>query len=229
MKVRQVFKLGNVHEKLEKLLALANDKCNSFESALAYKMYLKLKDKFSEEEAVKKANEEAEKEWNAYDSSTWSEDERREYDYWRGGKFSFERTEKFLNEVYKVEGGYLIRRWNYLNAMSFHYVTQLRTFGNEYEGVRKNCLKQIAFFEQLQEDEFGKDEYEDYDWYTETEGTIKFKRFQGQDNKKVGNPKINYLMFIEEGLISLLESYYPKDAFKNAKYFESNAIARLEV
>jgi hypothetical protein len=34
-------------------------------------------------------------------------------------------------------------------------------------------------------------------------------------------------MFIEEGLISLLESYYPKDAFKNAKCFESNAIAKL--
>lgn len=218
--------MSNVHEKLEKLLALANDKCNSFESVLAYKKYLKLKATPPKEEAVKKANEEA---WNAYDSSTWSKEEQKEYDYWHGGKFTFERTEKFLNEVYKVEGGFLIRRWNYLNAMSFHYVIQLRTFGNEYEGVRKNCLKQIALFEQLQEDEFGKDEYEDSDWYTETEGTIKFKRFQGQDNKKVGNPKINYLMFIEEGLISLLESYYPKDAFKNAKCFESNAIARLEV
>lgn len=211
-------------------MALANDKCNSFESALAYRMYLKLKGTLSEEDAVKKANEEAEKEWNAYDSSTWSEEERKEYDHWRGGKFSFERTEKFLNEVFKVEGGYLIRRWNYLNAMSFHYVTQLHTFGNEYEGVRKNCLKRIALFEQLQEDEFGKDEYDEHDcpWYTETEGTIKFKRFQGQDDKKVGNPKVNYLMFIEEDLITLLESYYPKDSFKNAKYFENIAIAKLE-
>lgn len=170
----------------EKLLALANDKNNSFESALAYKMYLKLKATLPEEEAVKKANEETEKEWNTYDSSTWSEDERREYDHWSGGKFAFERTEKFLYEVYKVESGYLIRRWNYLNAMSFHYVVQLRTFGSEYEGVRKNCLKQIAFFEQLQEDEFGKDEYDEHDqpWYTDAEGTITFRRFQGQDVKK---------------------------------------------
>lgn len=147
------------------------------------------------------------------------------------GKFAFERTEKFLYEVYKVEGGYLIRRWNYLNAMSFHYVVQLHSFGNEYEGVRKNCLKQIAFFEQLQEDEFGKDEYDEHDqpWYTDAEGTIEFKRFQGQDVKKVGNPKINYLMFIEEDLVILLENYYPKDSFKNAKNFESNAIAKLEV
>lgn len=223
--------MSSPREKLEKLLALANDKSNSFESALAYKMYLKLKATLPEEEAVKKANEEAEKEWNAYDSSTWSEDEKREYDYWNGGKFAFERTEKFLYEVYKVEGGYLIRRWNYLNAMSFHYVIQLHSFGNEYEGVRKNCLKQIALFEQLQEDEFGKDEYDEHDqpWYTDTEGTIKFKRFQGQDVKKVGNPKINYLMFIEEDLVTLLEDYYPKDSFKNAKYFESNAIAKLEV
>lgn len=223
--------MSSPREKLEKLLALANDKCNSFESAIAYKMYLKLKATLPEEEAVKKANEEAEKEWNAYDSSTWSEDEKREYDYWNGGKFAFERTEKFLYEVYKVEGGYLIRRWNYLNAMSFHYVVQLHSFGNEYEGVRKNCLKQIAFFEQLQEDEFGKDEYDEHDqpWYTDTEGKIEFKRFQGQDVKKVGNPKINYLMFIEEDLVILLESYYPKGSFKNAKNFESNAIAKLEV
>lgn len=223
--------MSSPREKLEKLLALANDKCNSFESAIAYKMYLKLKATLPEEEAVKKANEEAEKEWNAYDSSTWSEDEKREYDYWNGGKFAFERTEKFLYEVYKVEGGYLIRRWNYLNAMSFHYVVQLHSFGNEYEGVRKNCLKQIAFFEQLQEDEFGKDEYDEHDqpWYTDTEGTITFKRFQGQDVKKVGNPKINYLMFIEEDLVILLENYYPKGSFKNAKNFESNAIAKLEV
>lgn len=223
--------MSSPREKLEKLLALANDKNNSFESALAYKMYLKLKATLPEEEAVKKANEEAEKEWNAYDSSTWSEDEKREYDYWNGGKFAFERTEKFLYEVYKVEGGYLIRRWNYLNAMSFHYVVQLHSFGNEYEGVRKNCLKQIAFFEQLQEDEFGKDEYDEHDqpWYTNAEGTIEFKRFQGQDVKKVGNPKINYLMFIEEDLAILLEVYYPKDSFKNAKNFKSNAIAKLEV
>lgn len=223
--------MSSSREKLEKLLALANDKCNSFESAIAYKMYLKLKATLPEEEALKKANEEAEKEWNAYDSSTWSEDEKREYDYWNGGKFAFERTEKFLYEVYKVEGGYLIRRWNYLNAMSFHYVVQLHSFGNEYEGVRKNCLKQIAFFEQLQEDEFGKDEYDEHDqpWYIDAEGTIEFKRFQGQDVKKVGNPKINYLMFIEEDLVILLESYYPKDSFKNAKNFESNAIAKLEV
>lgn len=223
--------MSSPREKLEKLLALANDKCNSFESAIAYKMYLKLKATLPEEEAVKKANEEAEKEWNAYDSSTWSEDEKREYDYWNGRKFAFERTEKFLYEVYKVEGGYLIRRWNYLNAMSFHYVVQLHSFGNEYEGVRKNCLKQIAFFEQLQEDEFGKDEYDEHDqpWYTDTEGKIEFKRFQGQDVKKVGNPKINYLMFIEEDLVILLENYYPKDSFKNAKNFESNAIAKLEV
>lgn len=223
--------MSSPREKLEKLLALANDKNNSFESALAYKMYLKLKATLPEEEAAKKANEEAEKEWNAYDSSTWSEDEKREYDYWNGGKFAFERTEKFLYEVYKVEGGYLIRRWNYLNAMSFHYVVQLHSFGNEYEGVRKNCLKQIAFFEQLQEDEFGKDEYGEHDqpWYTDTEGTITFKRFQGQDVKKVGNPKINYLMFIEEDLVILLENYYPKGSFKNAKNFESNAIAKLEV
>lgn len=223
--------MSSPREKLEKLLALANDKCNSFESAIAYKMYLRLKATLPEEEAVKKANEEAEKEWNAYDSSTWSEDEKIEYDYWNGGKFAFERTEKFLYEVYKVEGGYLIRRWNYLNAMSFHYVVQLHSFGNEYEGVRKNCLKQIAFFEQLQEDEFGKDEYDEHDqpWYTDAEGTIEFKRFQGQDVKKVGNPKINYLMFIEEDLVILLENYYPKDSFKNAKNFESNAIAKLEV
>lgn len=223
--------MSSPREKLEKLLALANDKCNSFESAIAYKMYLRLKATLPEEEAVKKANEEAEKEWNAYDSSTWSEDEKREYDYWNGGKFAFERTEKFLYEVYKVEGGYLIRRWNYLNAMSFHYVVQLHSFGNEYEGVRKNCLKQIAFFEQLQEDEFGKDKYDEHDqpWYTDAEGTIEFKRFQGQDVKKVGNPKINYLMFIEEDLVILLENYYPKDSFKNAKNFESNAIAKLEV
>ena len=222
--------MSTAHEKLEKLLALANDKNNSFESALAYKMYLKLKATLPEEEAAKKANEEAEKEWNAYDSSTWSEDEKREYDHWSGGKFAFERTEKFLYEVYKVESGYLIRRWNYLNAMSFHYVVQLCTFGNEYEGVRKNCLKQIAFFEQLQEDEFGKDEYDEHDqpWNTDAEGTITFRRFQGQDVKKVGNPKINYLMFIEEDLSSLFEGYYPKDSFKNAKYFESNAIAKLE-
>lgn len=223
--------MSSPSEKLEKLLALANDKCNSFESAIAYKLYLKLKATLPEEEAVKKANEEAEKEWNAYDSSTWSEDEKREYDYWNGGKFAFERTEKFLYEVYKVEGGYLIRRWNYLNAMSFHYVVQLHSFGNEYEGVRKNCLKQIAFFEQLQEDEFGKDEYDEHDqpWYTDAEGTIEFKRFQGQDVKKVGNPKINYLMFIEEDLVILLENYYPKGSFKNAKNFESNAITKLEV
>lgn len=223
--------MSSPSEKLEKLLALANDKCNSFESAIAYKLYLKLKATLPEEEAVKKANKEAEKEWNAYDSSTWSEDEKREYDYWHGGKFSFERTEKFLYEVHKVEGGYLIRRWNYLNAMSFHYVVQLHSFGNEYEGVRKNCLKQIAFFEQLQEDEFGKDEYDEHDqpWYTDVEGTITFKRFQGQDVNKVGNPKINYLMFIEEDLVTLLEGYYPKDSFKNAKNFESNAIAKLEV
>lgn len=223
--------MSSPSEKLEKLLALANDKCNSFESAIAYKLYLKLKATLPEKEAVKKANKEAEKEWNAYDSSTWSEDEKREYDYWHGGKFSFERTEKFLYEVNKVEGGYLIRRWNYLNAMSFHYVVQLHSFGNEYEGVRKNCLKQIAFFEQLQEDEFGKDEYDEHDqpWYTDAEGTIEFKRFQGQDVNKVGNPKINYLMFIEEDLVTLLEGYYPKDSFKNAKNFESNAIAKLEV
>ena len=223
--------MSSPREKLEKLLALANDKCNSFESAIAYKMYLRLKATLPEEEAVKKANEEAEKEWNAYDSSTWSEDEKREYDHWNGGKFAFERTEKFLYEVYKVEGGYLIRRWNYLNAMSFHYVVQLHSFGNEYEGVRKNCLKQIAFFEQLQEDEFGKDEYDEHDqpWYTDAEGTIEFKRFQGQDVKKVGNPKINYLMFIEEDLVILLENYYPKGSFKNAKNFESNAIAKLGV
>ncbi len=223
--------MSSPREKLEKLLALANDKCNSFESAIAYKMYLRLKATLPEEEAVKKANEEAEKEWNAYDSSAWSEDEKREYDYWNGGKFAFERTEKFLYEVYKVEGGYLIRRWNYLNAMSFHYVVQLHSFGNEYEGVRKNCLKQIAFFEQLQEDEFGKDEYDEHDqpWYTDVEGTIEFKRFQGQDVKKVGNPKINYLMFIEEDLVILLENYYPKGSFKNAKNFENNAIAKLEV
>ena len=223
--------MSSPREKLEKLLALANDKNNSFESALAYKMYLKLKATLPEEEAAKKANEEVEKEWNAYDSSTWSEDEKREYDHWSGGKFAFERAEKFLYEVYKVEGGYLIRRWNYLNAMSFHYVVQLHSFGNEYEGVRKNCLKQIAFFEQLQEDEFGKDEYDEHDqpWYTDVEGTITFKRFQGQDVNKVGNPKINYLMFIEEDLVTLLESYYPKDSFKNAKNFESNAIAKLEV
>lgn len=223
--------MSSPREKLEKLLVLANDKCNSFESAIAYKMYLKLKATLPEEEALKKANEEAEKEWNAYDSSTWSEDEKIEYDYWNGGKFAFERTEKFLYEVYKVEGGYLIRRWNYLNAMSFHYVVQLHSFGNEYEGVRKNCLKQIAFFEQLQEDEFGKDEYDEHDqpWYTDAEGTIEFKRFQGQDVKKVGNPKINYLMFIEEDLVILLESYYPEGSFKNAKNFESNAIAKLEV
>lgn len=223
--------MSTAREKLEKLLALANDKSNSFESAMAYKMYLKLQATLSKAEAIKKANEEAEKEWNAYDESTWSEDERREYDYWSGGKFAFERTDKFLNEVYKVEGGYLVRRWNYLNAMSFHYMIQLRSFGNEYEGVRKNCLKQIAFFEQLQEDEFGKDEYDKYDqpWYTDVQGTIQFKRFQGQDIKKVGNPKLNYLMFIEEDLIILLEGYYPKDSFKNAKYFESNAVAKLEV
>ena len=223
--------MSTARDRLEKLLALANDKSNSFESAMAFKMYLKLKQSLPENEAVEKANEAAEKEWNAYDQSTWTEDEKREYDYWRGGKFSFERIEEFLNEVYKVEGGYLIRRWNYLNAMSFHYQTQLHSFGNEYEGVRKNCLKQIAYFEQLQEDEFGEDEYGENDqpWYTDDWTGFSFRRFQGQDCKKVGNPKLNYLMFIEDDLIILLESYYPRGTFKNAKYFESNAIAKLEV
>ena len=54
--------MSSTREKLEKLLALASDKCNSFESAIAYKMYLKLKATLPEEEAIKKANEEAEKE-----------------------------------------------------------------------------------------------------------------------------------------------------------------------
>lgn len=43
-------------EKLEKLLALANDKCNKFVSEMAYKKYLELKNKLSEKEAVTEAN-----------------------------------------------------------------------------------------------------------------------------------------------------------------------------
>lgn len=204
---------------LEKLLALANDKCNAFESERAYLKYLELKSRYTEEVAVSRANEEAEKEWNAYDSSTWSEEEREEYDYWHGGKFKSDRVEEFLNEVYKVEGGYLIRRWNYLNAMSFHFRRQLNEFGYEYDSVRKNCLKQITLFEQLQEDEFGKDEYDkrDQPWYTDSYGKFTLKLFQGQDSKKVGNPKINYLMFIENDMLKVLEDYWPNSAFKNAK------------
>lgn len=216
---------------LEKLLALANDKCNSFESAMAYKMYLKLKSTLPEEEAIKKANEEAEKEWNAYDESTWSEDERREYDYWHGGKFFFDRVDEFLHEIFKVEGGYLIRRWNYLNAMSYHFKSQLEAFGEEYEGVRKNCLKQISFFEHLKEDEFGQDEYDEHSqsWYTDNWGKFSIKRFQGSDNLKMGNPKINYLMFVEDDMVQILEPYCGGSAFRKAKKFESNAIAKLEV
>ena len=36
-------------------------------------------------------------------------------------------------------------------------------------------------------------------------------------------------MFIEEDLVILLENYYPKGSFKNAKNFESNVIAKLEL
>lgn len=206
---------------LEKLLALANDKCNKFESERAYAKYLELKAQYGDSITI----EEAEKEWNAYDTSTWSKEEQEEYDYWHGGKFSFERVDEFLNEIFKVEGGYLIRRWNYLNAMSYHFKTQLEAFGEEYEGVRKNCLKQINFFEQLQEDEFGKDEYDKYSqpWYTDTWGKFSIRRFQGQDTLKMGNPKINYLMFIEDDMVQVLEPYYGRDSFKKAKSFESKA------
>ncbi len=210
---------------LEKLLALANDKCNKFESEGAYAKYLELKALYGDSITIEKANEEAEKEWNAYDTSTWSKEEQEEYDYWHGGKFSFERVDEFLNEIFKVEGGYLIRRWNYLNAMSYHFKTQLEAFGEEYEGVRKNCLKQINFFEQLQEDEFGKDEYDEHSqpWYTDTWGKFSIRRFQGQDTLKMGNPKINYLMFIEDDMVQVLEPYYGRDSFKKAKSFESKA------
>lgn len=114
--------------------------------------------------------------------------------------------------------------------MSFHFKRQLNEFGYEYDGVRKNCLKQISFFEHLQEEEFGKDEYDDRDqpWYTDTWGKFSLKMFQGHDLTKVGNPKINYLMFIEDDMVKVLEDYWNKDAFKNAGSFKSKAIGNIE-
>lgn len=215
---------------LEKLLALANDNCNKFESERAYQKYLKLRSQYGDSITIEKVNEEIEKEWNAYDTSTWSKKEQEEYDYWHGGKFFFERTEEFLHEIFRVDGGYLIRRWNYLNAMSYYFKKQLETFGEEYEGVRKNCLKQISFFEHLKEDEFGQDEYDERSqpWYTDNWGKFSIKRFQGSDTLKMGNPKINYLMFIEDDMAQILESYWEDGAFKKAKKFESKANKNLE-
>lgn len=209
--------MSTKREILEKLLALANDSCSKYESELAYAKYLALKEKFGEEEA----KEEIEKEWNAYDESTWSEEERKEYDYWRGGKFSFERTEKFLNEVYKVEGGYLIRRLAYLEAMSVHFQNELYSFGHEYEGVYKNCIKQIEFFEGLQCDEFGTDEEGEHDWYKNTDRGFTFYMFQGFDDKKRGSPKINYLMFVSDEMKIILEGFID---FKNAKPFDNSKV-----
>lgn len=219
----------NKREILDKLLALAQDNCNKFESERAYQKFLKLKAQYAEDVAIKKANEEAEKEWNAYDTSTWSKEEQEEYNYWHGGKFSFERTEEFLNEIFKVDGGYLIRRWNYLCAMSYHFKTQLNEFGYEYEGVRKNCIKQISFFEHLKEAEFGQDEYDEHSqpWYKDTWGKFTLMHFQGNDTLKMGNPKINYLMFVDENMVIILENYWHKDAFKNAKNY-STISARIE-
>lgn len=44
----------------------------------------------------------------------------------------------------------------------------------------------------------------------------------------MGNPKINYLMFIEDDMVQILEPYWGNDAFKKAKKFESKAKKNLE-
>lgn len=107
--------------------------------------------------------------------------------------------------------------------MSFHFRRQLNEFGYEFDGVRKNCLKQITLFEQLQEDEFGKDKYDKYDQpcYTDSSGKFTLRLFQGQDSKKVGNPKINYLMFVENAALEVLKDYWPNSAFENAKIYKT--------
>lgn len=44
----------------------------------------------------------------------------------------------------------------------------------------------------------------------------------------MGNPKINYLMFIEDDMVQILEPYCGESAFKKAKKFESKANKNLE-
>ena len=121
-------------EKLEKLLALANDKCNKFVSEMAYKKYLELKDKLSEKEAVKEAN---------------CFDEIEEDNLYRSVEFDIDKIHKFFDTITKVPGGFLIRRSVYLARMIHYYESQLRDFGEQYEGVRKNCNKMIKMYQYM--------------------------------------------------------------------------------
>lgn len=177
-------------EKLEKLLALANDKCNKFVSEMAYKKYLELKDKISEKEAVTEAN---------------CFDEIEEDNLYRSVEFDIDKIHKFFDTITKVPGGFLIRRSVYLNRMIHYYESQLRDFGEQYEGVRKNCNKMIKMYQQIAIDEFG---------YTKTSPSSLFPNtLINPDYSLFGNPKVNYLHFVDDDTAMLLDLDETKDAW----------------
>lgn len=197
---------------LQKLLDLANDKSNKFESFLAFKKYIALKDKLGEEN-IKDVDE---KEWNAFDSSTWCESDKKKYNFRNGEKTEWDYWEEFRDEVWKVPGGYLIRRYNYLNTMSLHFQIQLRELGQESGNIQKYAIKQIQFFENLKMEEFGN---ENSNWYNVEINRLKVSLIQNLDKKKLGNPKNNYFVFIEDKAKILFEEHI---GFNRAKQMNSD-------
>ena len=173
---------------MENLLALANDKCNKFASAAAYAKYLKMKAELDGKQTSESTEDQTE---------YVMVDDEEEWNIWKHS--SNNEFTKYFNTIYAVEGGYLIRRSTFLDRMWSHFVSQLRTFGNEYPGVYKNCMKQIRFYVQLQVDEFECDTW-DYNW----EGVTCPTAWNG-NNELLGNPKTNYLMFLTADEYSVIK------------------------
>ena len=111
----------------------------------------------------------------------------------------------YFNTIYAVEGGYLIRRSTFLSKMWLHFVLQLNTFGNEYPGVYKNCMKQLRFYVQLQVDEF-----ECKTVNHKSEGGFTVPDAHGGNPDLIGNPKTNYLMFLTADEYSVIKEKYDK-------------------
>ena len=178
---------------MENLLALANDKCNKFASAAAYAKYLKMKAELDGKPTSESTENQTE--YVMIDDDEWN--------VWK--HLSSEEYDKYFNTIYAVEGGYLIRRSTFLSKMWLHFVLQLNTFGNEYPGVYKNCMKQLRFYVQLQVDEF-----ECKTVNHKSEGGFTVPDAHGGNPDLIGNPKTNYLMFLTADEYSVIKEKYDK-------------------
>ena len=174
---------------MENLLALANDKCNKFASAAAYAKYLKLKSELDGKQTS---------ESNKNQTEYVMVDDEEEWNVWKHS--SIDEYDKYFNTIYAVEGGYLIRRSTFLAKMWLHFASQINSFGNEYPGVYKNCMKQLRFYTQLQVDEF-ECKARNY----KSEGGFTIPDAINGNPELLGNPKTNYLMFLTADEYSVIK------------------------